>query len=82
MYKRQDQTAATPVKWTNELIKANQTAIDQHKFKEDVPTVGQAIVLKSGADGTFEIKGLKYGETDKNRELNVIVNKQVKQLII
>ncbi|HEP1427220.1 TPA: SpaH/EbpB family LPXTG-anchored major pilin [Streptococcus pyogenes] len=69
-----DQTAAKPVEWTDELIKANQTAIDQHKFKEDVPTVGQPIVLKSGADGTFEIKGLKYGETNKNRELNVIGN--------
>ncbi|MGX7112591.1 SpaH/EbpB family LPXTG-anchored major pilin [Gemella cuniculi] len=50
-----------PVIWTDELIKANQTAITAGKFV-GTPAVNQPVKLKSAADGTFEISGLGYGK--------------------
>lgn len=49
-------TANTKVTWTNELIKMNDANAD--KFSGTIQS-GQPIVLKSGEEGTFEIKGLK-----------------------
>lgn len=49
-----------PVEWTEELIEANQTAIDGGRFV--TPTVGSNVQLTSPADGNFEIRGLGYSE--------------------
>lgn len=50
---------STPVKWTEDLIKANKATTD-NKEKFISAQVDQPIKLKSGADGTFEIVGLAY----------------------
>ncbi len=71
------QDDATVVNWTEDLIKANQTAIkagqfavlegDNYVATSDAkqPTVGQPIYLRSDAYGAFEIKGLEYSEWTK-----------------
>ncbi|MGU9946811.1 SpaH/EbpB family LPXTG-anchored major pilin [Lactobacillus delbrueckii subsp. bulgaricus] len=46
----------TPVKWTQAMINANGSA----GFKDQA--VGSQVKLVSKKDGTFEIKGLKYGK--------------------
>lgn len=50
----------TAVKWTKEMLALNKAAIDAGKFKDAAE--GNAIVMVSGDDGSFEIQGLKYGE--------------------
>ena len=52
----------TPVKWTQAMIDANGSA----GFKDQA--VGNQVKLVSKKDGTFEIKGLKYGKAGKNNE--------------
>lgn len=52
----------TPVKWTQAMIDANGSA----GFKDKA--VGNQVKLVSKKDGTFEIKGLKYGEAGKNNK--------------
>lgn len=52
----------TPVKWTQAMIDANGST----GFKDQA--VGSQVKLVSKKDGTFEIKGLKYGEAGKNNE--------------
>lgn len=52
----------TPVKWTQAMINANGSA----GFKDQA--VGNQVKLVSKKDGTFEIKGLKYGEAGKNNK--------------
>lgn len=52
----------TPVKWTQAMIDANGSA----GFKDQA--VGNQVKLVSKKDGTFEIKGLKYGEAGKNNK--------------
>jgi len=47
----------TFLKWTQDLIDIN---TDTSKFGSQ--TVGEDIIMKSGTDGTFEIKGLKAGD--------------------
>ena len=62
------------LKWTDDLIKANEQAIKDGKFaiktenkeiytatsESNKPTNGQIIYLRSNAQGEFEIKGLEY----------------------
>ncbi|MEW4355205.1 SpaH/EbpB family LPXTG-anchored major pilin [Streptococcus pneumoniae] len=51
---------ASAVKWTQAMIDANAaTSTNSAKFGGEV-AVGKEIVLKSDADGSFEIKGLAY----------------------
>lgn len=62
------------VNWTEELITANQAAINAGKFatesngeytatsEANQPQAGQPIYLRSVDDGTFEIKGLELSE--------------------
>lgn len=52
----------TPVKWTQAMINANGSA----GFKDKA--VGNQVKLVSNEHGTFEIKGLKYGEAGKNNK--------------
>lgn len=52
----------TPVTWTQAMIDANGSA----GFKDQA--VGNQVKLVSKKDGTFEIKGLKYGKAGKNNE--------------
>lgn len=52
-----DDNTNTKVTWTTELIQLN-TAIGSEKFGGTIAQ-GQPIVLKSGSDGKFEIKGLR-----------------------
>lgn len=52
----------TPVKWTQAMIDANGST----GFKDQA--VGSQVKLVSKKDGTFEIKGLKYGEAGTNNE--------------
>ncbi|MEG3293680.1 SpaH/EbpB family LPXTG-anchored major pilin [Streptococcus suis] len=61
-----DSSATQAVVWTQKMIDANKAETDNAaKFKN--VAVGQAVVLVSGADGTFDIQGLAYGaEGDKN----------------
>ena len=68
----------TQIVWTQALIDANKTAIDNGKFCKDengtafdagTPEVGKPIYLQSDADGLFEIKGLEYSKWEKT-ELN------------
>ena len=61
-----DSNATHAVVWTQKMIDANKATTDNAaKFKN--VAVGQAVVLVSGTDGTFEIQGLPYGaEGDKN----------------
>ena len=68
--------AVEDLKWTQALIDANKAGIDSGHFaikdatnekytatsSTSVPTVGSTIYLRSGSDGTFEIKGLEYSE--------------------
>ncbi|VTT18939.1 cell wall surface anchor family protein [Streptococcus dysgalactiae subsp. equisimilis] len=66
-----DNTYSEPVVWTKELIAVNKDAIDAGKFASTDPKVGEIIVLKSGTDGSFEIKGLPYGiQKEKERPDN------------
>ncbi|HES1973316.1 TPA: SpaH/EbpB family LPXTG-anchored major pilin [Streptococcus pyogenes] len=58
--------ATETVKWTEELLKANEAAINAGKFKESNTTVGTPIIFKSASDGSFEIKGLRYGDDSTN----------------
>ena len=62
--------------WTQALIDANKAGIDSGHFAikdatnekytatsaSSTPTVGSVIYLRSGSDGTFEIKGLEYSK--------------------
>ena len=52
----------TPVTWTKGMIDANGSA----GFKDQA--AGDPVKLVSKEDGTFEIKGLKYGKAGKNNE--------------
>lgn len=61
--------------WTQALIDANKTAIDNGKFCKDengstfdagTPEIGKAIYLQSDANGLFEIKGLEYSKWEKS----------------
>ncbi|HER5752646.1 SpaH/EbpB family LPXTG-anchored major pilin [Streptococcus pyogenes] len=61
-----DEKAENPLMWTEDLLKANNTAIQAGKFREPKPVTGTPIVFKSVADGSFEIKGLKYGNDSTN----------------
>lgn len=60
--------------WTQALIDANKTAIDNGKFCKDengtpfdngTPEIGKPIYLQSDANGLFEIKGLEYSSWKK-----------------
>lgn len=60
--------------WTQALIDANKTAIDNGKFCKDengtpfdngTPEIGKPIYLQSDTDGLFEIKGLEYSKWEK-----------------
>ena len=60
--------------WTQALIDANKTAIDNGKFCKDengtvfdngTPEVGKPIYLQSDFEGLFEIKGLEYSKWEK-----------------
>lgn len=60
--------------WTQALIDANKTAIDNGKFCRDengstfdagTPEIGKPIYLQSDANGLFEIKGLEYSKWEK-----------------
>lgn len=60
--------------WTQALIDANKTAIDNGKFCKDengstfdagTPEIGKPIYLQSDAKGLFEIKGLEYSSWKK-----------------
>jgi Cna protein B-type domain./Gram positive anchor. len=58
------ETSNTKVTWTEELIQLNKATTDNAaKFGGSV-VAGQPVVLRSGADGTFEIKGLQAVTTD------------------
>lgn len=62
--------------WTQALIDANKAGIESGHFAikdatdekytatsaSSTPTVGSVIYLRSGSDGTFEIKGLEYSQ--------------------
>ncbi|HEP1954121.1 TPA: SpaH/EbpB family LPXTG-anchored major pilin [Streptococcus pyogenes] len=61
-----DIKATETVKWTEELLKANEAAIQAGKFKETNPIAGTPIIFKSASDGSFEIKGLRYGDDSTN----------------
>ena len=75
---------ATEVKWTDDLIKANKTAIDAGKFSTDAngtatstanqAQVGQPIYLRSIASGEFEIKGLAFSSFQKQKWDNATSN--------
>ncbi len=60
--------------WTQALIDANKTAIDNGKFCKDengtpfdtgTPEIGKPIYLQSDANGLFEIKGFEYSRWKK-----------------
>ena len=57
----------TPVVWTEEMIKANQSSINNGKFVGN-PTIGENVILKSNNNGEFEIKGLSYGNRGENSQ--------------
>lgn len=61
-----DTKATETVKWTEDLLKVNESAIQAGKFKETNPTPGTPIIFKSASDGSFEIKGLRYGDDSTN----------------
>ncbi|EOT4861663.1 TPA: SpaH/EbpB family LPXTG-anchored major pilin [Streptococcus pyogenes] len=65
-----DNQAKDPISWTEDLLKANDVAIKAGKFKDDSAVSGQPIVFKSSSDGSFEIKGLKYGDDFTNTRPN------------
>ena len=82
--------SATALTWTEDLIKANQAAIDAGKFAKDTngnvfdktknekPTVGEPIYLRSDSNGAFEIKGLELSDyTTKVKEGDALVDKYV-----
>lgn len=58
------ETVDTEVTWTDELIQMNDaTGTNTDKFSGTIAS-GQPILLKSGANGTFEIKGLQAATID------------------
>lgn len=71
LYKsHRDNTYSEPIVWTKDLIAVNKDAIEAGKFASTNPKIGETIVLKSGTDGSFEIKGLPYGTKKEKERLN------------